>query len=122
MGVRVYRPFEFQFGVLGETFPEQELPQLIVHARVLWIFAQRVDVVLDLRVQRIGRIEILLDEERFLIRIPAVFVIESGATEKGQSDRSEGHGSFHHFSWTGFAFNFTLPSTTSTRKATALTL
>ena len=74
MGIRVHCPFELHLGVLGETLPEEELPQLVVDTRVLWIGAQRVDVVLDLRVERIGRIQILLDEELLLIRILAVFV------------------------------------------------
>src|SRR5262249_50102172 len=65
---------------------------------------------------------VLLDEERLLVRVlAAAVVIEGRATGQCQRGGGDGEQTFHVHSWIGFAFSLTLPSTTSTRKPTALT-
>src|SRR5262249_6381327 len=68
---------------------------------------------------------VLLHELPLLIRIlrvaGVVMVGDGGAAGERQRGGGEGEESVHVHSWIGFAFSLTLPSTTSTRKPTALT-
>ena len=66
------------------------------------------------------RIEELLDEQPVFVRV--LSPVQRGAAGQRQRRRDEDERSFRDHSWMGFAFSFTLPSTTSTRKPTTSTL
>src|SRR5262249_6843807 len=123
MTVGVDGALELALGVLRKSLLHQQLAELIVQLRRIGQRAQRVDGTAEPGVERhVGGIEVLLDEERLLVRVlAAAVVIEGRATGQCQRGGGDGEQTFHVHSWIGFAFSLTLPSTTSTRKPTALT-
>ena len=121
MRIGVHGALEFHLGVLWKSFLTQKLSQAIVECRRSRFGAKTVNRLLDLRIERIVRIEKLLDEKTAGVRIVVVMHAERAAKERRHRHRHD-QGSSHHDSWIGFAFSFTFPSTTSTRKPTTSTL
>src|SRR5205814_3497911 len=71
-GVGVHGALELRLGILRESLLAKELSELIVQRRRSRIGAQRGDRRFDARVERIARVEELLDEQAVLVRILAL--------------------------------------------------